>query len=600
MTYALLLMAAVSAGAPAAAPQDMLLDFNATWCGPCRQMSPIVDKLHREGFPVYKIDADQRKDLMTRYNVTGLPTFVMIVGGQEVQRSVGATSEASLRQMLAMIPPAQPAASANPVPPTHVAPAQPQLQSDLRAEPTRVASAEPAWAEQVAYTAPAATPPRRKGLLGLSWGRRAAPSAPALPATTTRPITTAVRAQSPEAPVAGTARDPMQSSVRIRVRDEHGVNLGSGTLIACKDDKSLILSCAHIFRGFTAASKVEIDLFPNGPAGKPLTVAGKLLARDEPGDVSLIGVIGSGVMPVSTIADAAHGPAKGQHVFSVGCGNGELPTKMQHPVTGINIYKGPDTIECDGMPIQGRSGGGLFDTSGNIVGVCIARMEEERRGVYAGLPVIHQLLGTAGYSYLVPQSAATQMAATDSVTPADDSFEAAIAAATGAATSSAAAAVTAPTQTADPSPFATLDAAAPAPFEPIQTASLPNSPPTAPRFNPASLGQDAALAAVAGGAEVTCIIRRPGAADGRGETIVINRASPKFLRYLRGELDAVPTETSAVLPPDEVLTTTPTPVVSPARCRPVWVTPCSGSRTARMQPARFIRSVSSCATSVQR
>ena len=73
------------------APQGVLLDFTATWCGPCQQMAPIVSKLERQGFPVRKVDIDQHKALAQQYNVSSIPCFVLVVNDREVTRIVGQT-----------------------------------------------------------------------------------------------------------------------------------------------------------------------------------------------------------------------------------------------------------------------------------------------------------------------------------------------------------------------------------------------------------------------------------------------------------------------------------------------------------------------------
>ncbi|MBP86262.1 MAG: hypothetical protein CMJ64_06045 [Planctomycetaceae bacterium] len=82
------------------APNDaVLLEFSAPWCGPCRSMQPTVERLAREGYTVQQIDVGQRADLAKQYRITGLPTFVMIVEGREVDRVVGPSDYQRLRQL---------------------------------------------------------------------------------------------------------------------------------------------------------------------------------------------------------------------------------------------------------------------------------------------------------------------------------------------------------------------------------------------------------------------------------------------------------------------------------------------------------------------
>jgi HEAT repeat protein len=81
-----------------------LVDFSATWCGPCRQMQPIVEALKKEGLPVMTVDIDQHPQLATQFQIMFVPTFVTIRDDKETQRSTGATTERALRRILKGIP----------------------------------------------------------------------------------------------------------------------------------------------------------------------------------------------------------------------------------------------------------------------------------------------------------------------------------------------------------------------------------------------------------------------------------------------------------------------------------------------------------------
>jgi thioredoxin-like negative regulator of GroEL len=76
-----------------------VLFFNASWCGPCRQMKPIVTAMRRQGFHMRDVDVDQNRALATKYGIHSVPTFVFVENGAEVHRFSGGTSSDNLRKL---------------------------------------------------------------------------------------------------------------------------------------------------------------------------------------------------------------------------------------------------------------------------------------------------------------------------------------------------------------------------------------------------------------------------------------------------------------------------------------------------------------------
>src|SRR5262245_37085489 len=82
----------------------VLVDFWATWCGPCKTLGPLLEKLaaeHAGAFALAKIDIDQNPELADAFGVQSVPTVVLVAGGQVVDGFVGAQSEAKIRELLA-------------------------------------------------------------------------------------------------------------------------------------------------------------------------------------------------------------------------------------------------------------------------------------------------------------------------------------------------------------------------------------------------------------------------------------------------------------------------------------------------------------------
>ncbi len=457
-------------------PRGMVLDFGATWCGPCQQVAPVVAKLEREGLPIRTVDIDQQKALADRYHIDSVPTFVLIVDGKEVTRRSGAMSEGDIRQMIARIPQAT---------------TPPQSQPKQNSQQQNIQLGEPAEL-QLPRREPMDSEIRlvaneqRKSIKDLwPFGKKenAEDIVRGSDAELGEPADFAIE-QNP-----ATTFDPMQASVRIRVIIGSKINLGSGTIISSASGHTQILTCGHIFRDFNDDAKIEVDLFQNGQS--KIYVA-RLQKFDLESDLGLISVPTENVMASAKVPDVDRHPQLAEQLAGIGCSGGENPSREQIRVTALDKYKGASTIECTGVPVQGRSGGGLFNKNGEIVGVCIAADTDSQRGLYSGLLAVHELLDACKLTALYKAIPEPQQPATS---------------------------------------FANLDDA------PVQTAAnpFPEALSQAPPVT-TSASVNNSMNLETGGAEVVVIIRDKSQPNAPNRVVIIHDASSKFFSYLDGEL----------------------------------------------------------------
>ncbi|MEW4563623.1 trypsin-like peptidase domain-containing protein [Bremerella sp. JC770] len=349
----LLLLFALSA--PLAAADAVLYCFTADWCVYCHQMQPVIGRMQQAGFPIQVINRDQQPQMAQQMGVRGLPYFVLVSNNQIVDSVEGATSFDRLAKMF------------------------------QAAKPTMNVAAQAA--------------PQLNAATGLARGQSPQPSMAmpgptgVQPAVYGQPI-----AQTPSHSGGDIHAQAMQASVKLKVSDPDGHSYGSGTVVHTRGNEALVLTCAHLFRDSQGQGPLEVITYQQSESGT--TVPGEILVYDLERDVALVAIRTQSPIKPMSIASPMHQVQVGQQAFSVGCDNGGPRNLYQTRINSVNRYVGHDNVQAAGAPSVGRSGGGLFNPQGQLVGVCNAADDEDDEGIYAAIPTIYTVLKQANLAHL--------------------------------------------------------------------------------------------------------------------------------------------------------------------------------------------------------
>jgi len=483
------------------AAETVLLDFSSASCGPCQQMRPVVQQLVAAGYRVREVSIDREPQLAARFRVTQVPTFVVLVDDREAARLTGATSYAQLREMLDR---SGTSATQAPVVPLGQSP-------DTFAEPAQDLSV-----------------PRPGRILAIEDPNLTVHTAPRASVNPFGPVST-----GPPAAAVGSTVDQrrlLEATVKVAVQDPDGTSAGTGTMVDSRSGEALVLTCGHLFRTSAGKGPITVTLYQVGPAGVAVrtTAVGHLIDYDLERDLALVSIRTEGPVQTAAIGPKGVTLTPGATVTTVGCNNGQNPTAVASQISAVDRYQGHPNVEVAGTPVEGRSGGGLFNAQGQLIGVCNAADPQDGEGLYASLPSIHAKLDSLQLA-MVYQSpgGAPQVLANN---PGQDGPLAALASEDIAIRGQDAVAET---------------AAGIPPLRPVAEATSPaemTSPAEAtspPRLSPA---EQAALDEIhnrGANAEVICIIR-PHSPDGKSEVITLQNASPEFVQALTEGVGSLP------------------------------------------------------------
>lgn len=315
-------------------------------------MRPTLAQLEAGGMIIRHVNVDEEPGFAQRYGIRELPTYIVWSEGKEISRHIGTQTVNALTTAMRVPTNGKIArTAANPTPhrllgPSNVQPAQ---------------AANVAAAGQLAPAPPAVNAPVPSATSG--------PAAEALPSVS----------------VAHAIQTAQAATVRLRVRDQQGFGVGTGTIIDQKGQDALVITCGHLFRDNGDNPNIEVDLFVGG---QTQTVPGQLLDFDsEVRDIALVVIQPGMQMTAARIAPMQRKPQNGESIFSFGCDHGADPSRRDSRITGVNKYDQHlklSNIEIAKAPVNGRSGGGLFNMQGELIGVCNAADPKGDVGLYTG------------------------------------------------------------------------------------------------------------------------------------------------------------------------------------------------------------------------
>ena len=86
------------------AKERVLLDFHATWCGPCKMLSPVLQEIEKDDndFKICKIDIDQSPELAEQFQIMSVPTLVVMEAGKVVKKSSGVRPKEEILSMMSL------------------------------------------------------------------------------------------------------------------------------------------------------------------------------------------------------------------------------------------------------------------------------------------------------------------------------------------------------------------------------------------------------------------------------------------------------------------------------------------------------------------
>ncbi len=379
-----------------------ILYFSSKGCPACHRMRPAVEQLHSKGWVIRFVDTELERETAQRWRVREIPALVVLEGGREVDRIVGSLPADELQRRLnrnsTLNPPRPEAVSARQIESRSIAPSPNALlgpnhplnrrsNAPLEQFQTKVES----YAKEDTHPNIGVNHPFYSRYLQRKTNTRGTISGP-----DSQPIRLGLRPSGYVHPLLKHAKKlpnlpaSLAATVRIRVKYSDSESVGTGTIIETSGEQALVLTCGHLFHDGDRTHPVSVELFQNGNV---VTAAAEVVDfRNNKIDLGLVMIRHAGNVTKAALLPKGEQLEVLDSVFSIGCDRGADPSRRDTVIAKLNRFLGPDNIEIAGAPVQGRSGGGLFDAQGRLIGVCFAADTDLDEGLYVGPQAIYELL----------------------------------------------------------------------------------------------------------------------------------------------------------------------------------------------------------------
>jgi len=343
------------------------IEFMAERCSQCTEMHRSTDQAVKDGWVVRRIDTKREPHVAMRWQIVNVPTTVLVRNGREVDRILGPIAFPELQKRLTA------ASSID------------SIRNNVERHRDRTENAPILRGQSPLNLIPIAN-----AAAVASTG-----SNPFSPSSAARrdPLSLVSPNEQPR-----NLSDPQGATVRIRVEEPRHESVGTGTIIDSHNGEALVLTCGHLFRENQGQTKIVVETFLGGQIQSYPATLIDFQAKEM--DIGLIAFRPNGNIPVARLIPKNRTLGEGQPVFSWGCDRGALPSRRDSQITKLNRYLGAANVEVDGEPVEGRSGGGLFDDRGELIGVCYAADPELKEGLYNAAEVVYFELAKLGLQRL--------------------------------------------------------------------------------------------------------------------------------------------------------------------------------------------------------